>query len=299
MPIAAMLPPMSVLDKPIEYRPSRPGTAVYPDRHQVAQYREQEFPPTATDWERIFCINLEGGFFSPGALMELIVPLGQAMRAGAYGSAALVVVSTDVGTIEFLEALAEKHELPIFLSSSPNAPLRQARPIGALTTAEIETYGLIRSAGGEVTSSRVADLAGIEVNAAVNRLSGLAKKGYVHRVARSRREGDAFVDLLSASEQTGAAASDVKPVPATSEEFSIPDDVRQAIRAVATIEGSNPGEVLLRAWSEFLDRHRDVLDVDSKDVRRMLKDNDRDGLASYANRHNRERAKQAAARLKR
>jgi len=294
-----MLPPMSVLDKRIEYRPSRPGTAVYPDHHQVAQYREQEFPPTATDWERIFCINLEGGFFSPGALMELIVPLGQAMRAGAYGSAALVVVSTDVGTIAFLEALAEKHELPIFLSSSPNAPLRHARPIGALTTAEIETYGLIRSAGGEVTSSRVADLAGIEVNAAVNRLSGLAKKGYVHRVARSRREGDAFVDLLSAAEQMGAATSDVKPVPATSDEFSIPDDVRQAIRAVATIEGSNPGEVLLRAWYEFVDRHRDALDVDSKEVRRMLKDNDRDGLASYANRHNRERAKQAVARLKR
>jgi len=158
---------------------------------------------------------------------------------------------------------------------------------------------LIRSAGGEVTSSRVADLAGIEVNAAVNRLSGLAKKGYVHRVARSRREGDAFVDLLSAAEQTGAATSDVKPVPAASEEFSIPDDVREAIRAVATIEGSNPGDILLRAWSEFVDRHRDGLDVDSKEVRRMLKDNDRDGLARYANRHNRERAKQAAARLKR
>src|SRR3954467_7134433 len=170
-PIAAMLPPMSVLDKRIEYRPSRPGTAVYPDRHQVAQYREREFPPTATDWERIFCINLEGGFFSPGALMELVVPLGQAMRAGTYGSAALVVVSTDDGTIEFLEALAQKHELPIFLSASPTAPLSEARPIGALTTAEMETYGLIRGAGGEVTSSRVADIAGIEVNAAVNRLS--------------------------------------------------------------------------------------------------------------------------------
>jgi len=158
---------------------------------------------------------------------------------------------------------------------------------------------LIRSAGGEVTSSRVADLAGIEVNAAVNRLSALAKKGYVHRVARSRREGDAFVDLLSTAEQTGAATTEVKPVLAASEEFSVPADVREAIRAVAAIEGSNPGEVLLRAWSEFLDRHRDVIDVESKEVRRMLKENDREGLARYANRHNRERAKQAAARFKR
>ena len=31
----------------------------------------------------------------------------------------------------------------------------------------------------------------------------------------------------------------------------------------------------------------------------MLKENDREGLARYANRHNRERAKQAAARFKR
>jgi len=295
-----MLPGMSVLEKPVEYRKSRPPTAVYPDRHQMAQYRDREFPPTATGWERVFCINLEGGFFSPGALMEMIVPIGQAIRGGVYGSAALVVVSSDDGTVAFLEALAQKHELPIFLSRSADSPLSDARPVGALTTAEMETYGLIRSAGGEVTSSGVADLAGIEVNAAVNRLSALARKGYVHRVARSRREGDAYVDLLSAAEQSVAATiTDTQPVSTSTEEFTIPEDIRAAIRTVATVQGSNPGEVLLRAWGEFLDRHRDVLDADSKEVRRMLKENDQEGLAAYANRHNRERAKQAASRIKR
>jgi len=289
---------MSALEKPIEYRPSRPPTAVYPDRHQVARYREKEFPPTATDWERIFCINLEGGFFSPGALMEMVVPLGQAVRGGAYGSAALVIVASDDGTIQFLEALAQKHELPIFISASSVAPLSEARPIGALTTAEMETYGMIRSAGGEVTSSRVADLAGIEVNAAVNRLSSLAKKGYVHRVSRPRREGDAFVDLLSAAEQAGAATTHIKSTLSTPEEFAIPEKVRESIRALATIEGSNPSEVLLRAWTEFLDRHGDATDVESREVRRMLKENDQEGLATYANRPNRQRAKQAASRLK-
>lgn len=293
-----MLPRMSVLEKPIEYRPSRPPTVVYPDCYQVARYREQEFPPTATERERIFWINLEGGFFSPSALMEMIVPLGQAVRGGAHGSVAVVVVSSDVATLEFLEALAQKHELPIFLSLSPAAPLSEARPVGALTGAELETYGLIRSAGGEVTSSRVADIAGIEVNAAVNRLSALARKGYIHRVPRSRREGDAFIDLLSAAEQ-GAAATTVKTIPAASDEFSIPEDVLEGLRAVASVEGSNPGEVLLRAWREFLDRHREDIEVESKQVGRMLKENDREGLAAYANRHNRERAKQAAARIKR
>ncbi|HEV8486101.1 MAG TPA: hypothetical protein VGV87_21335 [Blastocatellia bacterium] len=290
---------MSPLKNPIVFLPSRPPTAVYPDRYQAAHYREQEFPPTATDRERIFYINLEGGFFSPAALMEMILPLGQAVRGGAYGSAALVVVSSDNGTIEFLEALAQKHELPIFLSNSPAAPLSEARPIGALTTAEMQTYGLIRTAGGQVTSSRLADLAGIEGNAAGNRLGALTQKGYLHRVPRSRREGDAFVDLLSAAEQAGAATSDFKPVPAASDEFSIPEDLREAMREVASIDGSLPREVLLRAWREFVDQHREVLDVESKEVRRMLKENDREGLAAYASRRNRERARQATARLKR
>jgi len=285
--------------KRIEYRPWRPPTAVYHYRHQAARCREQEFPPTATDWERIFSINLEGGFFSPSALMEMIVPLGQALRSGAYGSAALVVISSDDGTIEFLEALAQNHQLPIFLSSSPAAPLREARPIGALTNAEMQTYGLIRSAGGEVTSSRVAELAGIEVNAAVNRLSSLSKKGYVQRISRSRREGDGFVDLLSAAEQTGAATIEVKAVLAASEEFTLPDDILEGMRAVASIDGSDPREVLLRAWREFVERNREVLDIESKEVRRMLKENDRKGLAAYASRRNRERARQAAAKLKR
>src|SRR5258708_19998974 len=103
MGIAVMLPPMNALEKPIVY-PSRPPTAVY-NRYQAAEYRDQEFPPTATERERIFKINLEDGFFSPGALMEMIVPLGQGIRGGTYGSAALVVVSSDAVTIEFLEAL--------------------------------------------------------------------------------------------------------------------------------------------------------------------------------------------------
>src|SRR5688572_14344164 len=114
---------MSPLDRPIEYRPSRPPTAVYPDLHQVAQYREQEFPPTASDRQRVFCINLDGAFLSAGALMEMVLPLGQALRGGAYGPAVLVVVSSDAGTVGFLEALAEKHELPLFIRPSLGAPL--------------------------------------------------------------------------------------------------------------------------------------------------------------------------------
>jgi hypothetical protein len=290
---------MSLLEKRVEYRPSRPPTAVYPDRRQVAEYRDREFPPTATHWARVFCINLEGAFFSPGALKEMLLPVGQAIREGAYGAAALVVVTSDDGTIEFLEALAEKHALPIFLSPSPDAPLSDARPIGALTTAEMRTYGLIRNAGGEVTSSRIADLEGIEVNAAGNRAAALNKKGYIYRESRSRREGDAFVDLISAAEQSCvAAASSADMVPAA-ENLRIPESVRESVERVASSQGSAPEEVLVRAWNEYVEKHKNVLNAESKEIGQMLREGNREALASYVNRGGPERARRAAARIKR
>lgn len=245
-------------------------------------------------------INLEGGFFSPGTLKEMILPLGQAIRSGAYGPTVLIIVTSDDGTVDFLEALALRYDLSLFISPSPDAPLTEARPIGALTTTEMETFALVRRAGGEVTSSRVADLAGIEPNAAVNRLSGLVRKGYVHRVSRPRREGDTFVDLMSAYESRSSfTTTEPREVPALETEFNIPKDVREGVRLLAAMQGSDPGEVLVRAWREFVSRHRDILDMESEEVRRMLREGDKEGLAAYANRYVRERAKEAAARLKR
>jgi len=95
---------------------------------------------------------------------------------------------------QFLESMAERHDLSLFVSPTSNKPLSEARPIGALTTTEADTLSLVRQSGGVVTSSRIADLAGIEPNAAVNRVTGLVRKRYLHRVSRSRSEGDTFVD---------------------------------------------------------------------------------------------------------
>lgn len=296
---ATILADMSVLEElQVEYRPWRHPTAVYPDRHQVAHYRDEDFPPTATGRERILMINLEGGFFSPGAIRDMILPLAQAIRSGAYGPTALMVVTSDDGTVEFLESLAERHDLSLFISRSPGAPLTEARPIGTLTATEMETFTLVRQAGGEVTSSRLANLAGIEPNAAVNRLTGLFKKGYVHRVSRPRREGDVFVDLLSAAEQRSRPTADLRGIPASGDDFDIPEDVREGVRLLAALQGSEPGEILVRAWREFMSRHRDIFEKESEEVRRMLREGDKEGLAAYANRYVRERAKEAATRLK-
>lgn len=289
---------MSVLDHPVEQRRWRPPTAVYPDRHQIARARNEDFPPTASGRERIFMINLEGAFFSTGALVEMIVPLAQAIRNGIYGPTALLVITSDDSTVEFLEALAIRHDLSLFIASSSDKALSEARPIGALTPTEIETLSLVRRSGGAVTSSQVANLAGIEPNAAVNRVSGLVRKGYLHRVSRPRAEGDAFVDLVSAAETTSAAV--LSPAVSTAHgDFSIPEDVREGVLLLAELQGSKPAEVLLRAWREFLARHRELLDAESKEVGRMVREGDTAGLATYASRYAGERAKQAASRTKR
>jgi DNA-directed RNA polymerase subunit L len=143
----------------------------------------------------------------------------------------------------------------------------------------------------------VAGLAGIEVNAAVNRLSSLAKKGYVHRINRPRREGDAFVDLLSAAQQNLSTADPQKTV--STNEFDIPEEVRKGVELLASAEGVDPREVLVRAWREFLEKHRELLNSESKEVRRMLRESNHEDLAAFVNRSARERAKNAASRIKR
>ncbi len=287
----------TVLDRPVVPRPWRPPTAVYPDRNEIAHNRNESFPPTASGREQVFLINLEGGFFSPGSLMEMILPLAQAVRNGVYGPTALAVITSDDSTIEFLEALAIRHDLSFFISTSANQPLSEARPVGALTATEAETLALVRQGGGEVTSSRVAILAGIEPNAAANRVSSLVRKGYLHRVNRPRSEGDAFVDLLSAAERTSNFKSSG---PTTSEvEFDIPEDVRQGVLEIAAMQGSQPADVLMRAWREFMNRQREFLEKDSKEVGRMIREGDTDNLAKYASRHARERAKEASSRIRR
>jgi DNA-binding MarR family transcriptional regulator len=291
---------MSTLDHPVAVRPWRPPTAVYPDRHEIARARDQEFPPTASGRYQVFVVNLEGAFLSTGALMEMVVPLAQAVRSGVYGPTALLIITSDDSTVEFLEALAIRHDLSLFVAPSPEKALSEARPIGALTATEMETLSLVRSSGGEITSSRIANLARIEPNAAVNRVSNLVRKGYLCRRSRPRSEGDAFVHLVSTAETTISAASlDPPGVPSSQPEFSIPEDVREGVLLLAEVQGSKPGEVLLRAWREFLSRHRELLNAESKEVGRMIRESDTDGLANYASRYAGDRAKQAASRAKR
>jgi DNA-binding MarR family transcriptional regulator len=84
--------------------------------------------------------------------------------------------------------------LPLYIADPPStSSVAHAAPAGWLTKTERDTLELLGQMGGRVAVSDFAAHASLEVTAAGNRLGNLAKRGYVNRVARSRREGDEFV----------------------------------------------------------------------------------------------------------
>jgi hypothetical protein len=226
-----MVRDMTLDDLQVEMRRSRPPTAVYPDRRTMARYRDDQYPATSAAWPMLYVLNLEGGFFAPGALKDLVVPLAEAIRGGKHGDAVLMVVASDDATVDFLEAMATRYSLSFFIASSPAAPLSEARPAGPLTAAEAAALELLLQAGGSATSAMVAHAAGIEVNAAVNRLRGVAQKGYAYRIPRARREGDLFVDPRIAADR-GRFAKAEAAVVADRDQFDLDAEALAAWEAI-------------------------------------------------------------------
>lgn len=299
---------MSVLDslplgeRPTEYRPARPPTAIYPDLRQVARWRDAEFPATSLAAPRVVRVNLEGALLTPAALQELVLPVARGIREGVYGPLVLIVVTPDEATVGYLDWLAQCHEVSFFVTPSTATPLDEARPVGALTRTDKDTLDLVTRAGGTVTSSGLAGIGGIEVNAAVNRLAKLARKGFVQRVARTRREGDIYSDVRVAAERIRCASISSTGVSARSEqpvaEFILPDSLRRSVEELAQREGADPGELVIRAWHEFAHRNRERLDAESDRVGLLMSNCDIEGLASYLNPHARQRAEDAARRAR-
>lgn len=274
-------------DLHVGIRPWRPPTAVYPDRQEIARSRAADYPATTGPLPRVYLLNLEGGFFAVGALKDLIVPLAQDIGAGKHGDVVLIIATSDDATVDFLEGIATQYGLSFFILASPTAPLSEARPVGRITSAEAEALDILRSAGGSATSGTVADAAGIELNAAVNRLRGVTQKGYAVRVARPRSEGDVFYDLrVAVDRQLGS--------PPAERAMQLPGELEASVRRLAAIEGKEPGELLLAAWHEFVEGHRDTLAAEYREVAELMRRGDGDRLASFAARDARERAKRAA-----
>jgi hypothetical protein len=134
---------------------------------------------------------------TPVVLQDVIMTIGEDVRAGRYGNFTFIVSSADDATRSIVCDIATaKKDVAIFVSSSPSH-LEQAEPAGDLTVKDRETLGLVLRAGGTVTAAELAEQLGVEQTTAGNRLIALNKKGYLQRVERPHPIGDQFFDARS------------------------------------------------------------------------------------------------------
>ena len=169
------------------------GAEVWSDRSGASFLRDRYFPPTAVDRPTIAVLELSA---EPtiGTLQEFLLPLGRRIRGGEYGQLFLVVRSDDEAVAGFVRYLSREYDLPIFVGSSSSGVGGAVTPAGDLTSTDEATMDALRSLGGVSTPPQLAETIGIEPTAAGNRLVNLARKGYVYRVSRPRRQGDLYVD---------------------------------------------------------------------------------------------------------
>jgi len=169
------------------------------DAAYAAELRDRSlFPPTSMTAPVTAILDLGGTQPTGAALRELVVPLGQGLLGGKYGNVKVVLVAPDDSVAELIRLLAREYRLPLFLArTSQPEDVAAAEPIGDLTQAEHETLNSLNAVGGISTVAGFAGATGLGATAANNRLTGLNRKGYVHRLPRGRRYGDIFVDPRS------------------------------------------------------------------------------------------------------
>jgi hypothetical protein len=248
----------------------------------IRGFRESLLQPSGVAEPTVLAVNLEGRFPTPSVLLELVIPLAQAARSGQYGPLALVVCTPDEAVRTMLRALAQTHDLALFVARSPEE-LEFAEPIGALTPGEHETLNIVHSLGGRTTVSRFASAAGLEANAATNRLVNVYQKGFVQKVDRPRREGQLFLDPR-------AAVPGEEPADPTSGDFDVPEPIRRDVRALAEMQGREPGALLADAWREFLGRHSEHLAAEHERLAELVKNDDEQAVAAFGRRHAKKRS---------
>ena len=169
------------------------GSAIWSDTDAAALRRDVGFPAVAHGSPRIGVLDFGNIVPTPAALCEFLVPLGEGVRSGRYGTFALFVSAPDAATREFVQYISAARDFPVFLV--PNAGIRSdATPAGELTPTERATLDLLSRSGGTLTAADFAAGAGIGVTAAGNRQVNLSRRGYIHRIPQSGRAGDLFLD---------------------------------------------------------------------------------------------------------
>jgi hypothetical protein len=145
----------------------------------------------------VLVLDLGASRFESGVLLDMLTAIGRAVHAGRFGSAILVVASSQPSVTHVVDMISQTEDLPMFVTESLDS-LHLARPAGKMTTTERDSLRQVDHLGGRVTASRFATATDLELTAAGNRLTNLARRGYVLRIPRSRRQGDEFLTLRAA-----------------------------------------------------------------------------------------------------
>lgn len=276
--------------------PLRPTAGAFQNRAAAAEFRETNFPPTASPQPSFRLINLEGAFLEIGVLEEMTLPIAQGIRAGAYGNLAFGVITSDEHVSRAVTALAQMHQVPIFVSNDVDHAFDNPQPVGILTRADEDTFQSVCGLGGAVTSAEIAREKGIEPAAATNRLINLSKKGYVFRVTRSRREGDLFLAPCLQSKPESIPTDSSAAINET--EFKLPIEIRESVLQLAREQGKKPEEVIGEAWRAYFHQNREAMQGELQKVRELIRSGNTEALVNYITPDLDEQAKEAHRRAR-
>lgn len=186
---------MSDINFELRIVPAGTGSAVWDDPkpgHMVDLF----MPPTRQHGPMVGILHLGRARPTPGVLQDVVVKIGEDVRAGRYGEFSFVVMSEDGATRNVISNIASSQDLAIFITSTVRN-LESAEPAGALTAKDRETLDFVLQAGGTVTANELAGQLAVEQTTAGNRLVALHKKGFLQRITRPHPNGDQFIDPRS------------------------------------------------------------------------------------------------------
>ena len=179
----------------VKFVPAATGSGVWDDPY-ADQLIQRFMPPGRRHGPMLGVLDIGEARPTPRVLRNMVVTVGEDIRAGRYGDFSFFICSQDEDTRSVIGDIAASRNVAMFVCSS-SADLEDAEPVGVITARDHETLRLVSEAGGTVTASGMAGQIDIEQTAAGNRLVSLHKKGYLQRVQRPHPEGDLFVDPRS------------------------------------------------------------------------------------------------------
>lgn len=272
------IPP--VVERDLIYRGRRHPGPTSPAPEQVSAWRDATFKPTQNKAvPQGWVINLEDTAMTAEALYELVVPLGEQVRDGSFGQAALFVASGSPQVRSMLEAMAVQNEFPLFILDSLEGSLRDATPVGPITDTDRTVLSYTMASGGIATSARLAGAENITVAAASNRLADSSDRGYLAKHERPRKQGNQFIDPRVAFAPRHEA--NFVPVPAAGEFDPAEPELRDLIEQTAREQGRQPTEVLADMWRAYTSQNYDREESEFREVGEIVSSGDRDALKRY------------------